>query len=42
MVQPLKEIINLEDFDEASLKEALSTFKCVYSEDSQDVVDFFD
>lgn len=42
MVQALREIIELEDYDEASLKEALSLFECVKSEeeDSHDVMRF--
>ena len=42
MVQALRQIIELEDYDEASFKEALSTFVCVKpeEEDSKDVMRF--
>ena len=42
MVQSLREIIELEEYDEASFKEALSTFICVKpeEEDSKDVMRF--
>ena len=42
MVQALRQILELEDFDEASFKEALSMFKCVEpdTESSKDVMRF--
>lgn len=42
MVQALREIIELNDYDEASLKEALSSFKCYKEneESTKDVVSF--
>ena len=42
MVQALREIIELDNYDEASLKEALSLFECVKSdtEDAKDVMRF--
>ena len=42
MVQALREIIELKDYDEASLLEALHKFECIKSEeeDSQDVMRF--
>lgn len=42
MVQALKKIIELNDYDEASLKEALSSFKCYKEkeESSKDVIFF--
>ena len=42
MVQALREIIELEEFDEASFKEALSSFDCVKQNDetAQDVKRF--
>lgn len=42
MVQALREIIELSEFDEASLKEALSSFRCVDPEEAsaQDVMRF--
>ena len=42
MVQALRQIISLDDYDEASLTEALSTFACAHPdmEDSADVMRF--
>ena len=42
MVQALREIIELDNYDEASLKGALSMFKCTncQSEAAQDVMHF--
>lgn len=43
MVQALRELIELEEYDEASLKEALSLFECAYTDkDSKDVRDFLE
>ncbi len=41
MVQALRELILLDDYDEASLTEALSRFKCAYEDkDAEDVIAF--
>lgn len=43
MVQALRELIELEECDEASLQEALSLFECAYTdEDSKDVRKFLE
>ncbi len=41
MVQALRELINLDNFNEASLLEAFSSFQCVHTDDDpNDVVNF--